>query len=291
MKLYFMLAFARKTSPPNPVLSELFTILRKRGFEIEIGIAEDVVMQPERLTVEHDLYILKSHTALWLSLAGILHSQGACLLNPYPACLATYNKIVSARLMHAADVPIPRSWVTGDLNLLCQIADTHPLLIKPYIGGRGVGIQIVHNARELAAVPSPQQPVLVQEYLSNSHQEIKVYVIGQEVFGIRKIVTGGETVYLTTAISDEVRTIALQCGQVFGLGLYGLDVIECAKGPVVIDVNYFPSYKGVPNAAPLIARYIEEYADARYAELVPSDDATVAYQYGATSLVADQSAG
>jgi ribosomal protein S6--L-glutamate ligase len=53
-----------------------------------------------------------------------------------------------------------------------------------------------------------------------------------------------------------VQEIALRCGRIFGLGLYGLDVIEGPTGPVVIDLNYFPSYKGMPDAAALLARYI-----------------------------------
>jgi hypothetical protein len=37
-------------------------------------------------------------------------------------------------------------------------------------------------------------------------------------------------------------------------------------------VNYFPGYKGVPGAAPLIADYIEDYAHGRERlELPPLD--------------------
>lgn len=34
----------------------------------------------------------------------------------------------------------------------------------------------------------------------------------------------------------EVREIARRCGQVFGLGLYGLDMIEGPSGPVVVEL-------------------------------------------------------
>jgi hypothetical protein len=42
-----------------------------------------------------------------------------------------------------------------------------------------------------------------------------------------------------------------------------LDVIESPQGPYVVDVNYFPGYKGVPNAAAMIADYIDGYAQGR----------------------------
>jgi ribosomal protein S6--L-glutamate ligase len=253
MNLYFMLAFSR-SKEPNPVLVELFERLRARGYHVEIGVGSELLLEHAQLAREHDLYILKSHTALWLSLAGILHCQGARMVNPYPSCVAAHDKIAAQRQLEAAGVPVPRSWVTGDLQLLRPLAEERALIVKPYIGGRGVGVVLATNPRELAAIPTPQQPMLIQEYVPGD--ELKVSVIGETVAGIRKVETADGTVRVPCPISDAVRAIALRCGEVFGLGLYGLDVIEGPRGPVVIDLNYFPSYKGVPGAAALLADYI-----------------------------------
>lgn len=258
MKIYFMLAFTRTTLNPNPVLVELFERLRQQGCEVELGVADEMVMDPAQFTVRHDLYVLKSHTALWLSLAGILHSQGARILNPYQACLSAHDKIIAERRLEAAGIPTPASWVTGDLNLLSSLADERPLMVKPYIGGRGAGVVRVDGANALAALEPPQQPVLIQECIPGD--ELKVSVIGDVVDAVRKVETASGSVRIPCPVSDEVREIALRCGQVFGLKLYGLDVIEGPNGPVVIDLNYFPSYKGVPHAAALLADYIIAYA-------------------------------
>ncbi len=79
-------------------------------------------------------------------------------------------------------------------------------------------------------------------------------------------------------VTDEIRDIAIRCGEALGLGLYGMDVIESPDGPVVVDVNYFPGYKGVPGAAAHIADYIEGYAEG-HVQLVPggrrSDEAVL----------------
>src|SRR5919204_3717768 len=132
MRLYFLLV--RRVPPePSPVLVEVFSLLRRRGFEVESGIAEEVLQRPDQLTPIHDLYVLKSHTELSLSLAGILHTQGARLLNPYPSCAVTQNKIVTSQRLRAAGIPIPRSWVTGDLMRLAPIAGAMRLIIKPYL--------------------------------------------------------------------------------------------------------------------------------------------------------------
>jgi ribosomal protein S6--L-glutamate ligase len=268
-RLYFMLAF-RNARLPNPVLVAVFDMLKARGFHVDIGIAEEMVLRPEELSVRHDLYILKSHTDLWLSLAGVLHQQGARLLNPYLPCVAAQNKIMTARRLHAAGVPIPRSWVTGNLNLLNGVVTSQmSLVMKPFDGRRGNGVHIVNEPGELALVPLPRRPVLVQEFVPGRAGELKVAVVGSQVFASR-INTDGhgrQTQRVPCPVSPEVRRIALRCGEVSGLSLYGLDMIEGIGGPVVIDLNYFPSYKGLPDAAPAIADHIESYVDADFPRL------------------------
>jgi hypothetical protein len=272
MHIYFLLAFRRVARAPNPVLVEVFDRLRQGGFQVELGFAEELLLESDGRAPAHDLYVLKSHGELWLSLAGILHSQGARLLNPYPACMATLNKIVALWRLRAAGIPAPRSWVTGDLLHLRDLAAEHPLILKPYDGMRANGIAVVQTPGELGALPVPERPLLVQEYIPGNGEDLKVYVIGSDVLALRKPspLAGLRCIGRPHPVSDEVRSIALRCGQVFGLGLYGLDVLEGPDGPVVIDLNYFPSYIGVPNAAPLIAGFIGDYARGLLPELAPS---------------------
>jgi ribosomal protein S6--L-glutamate ligase len=264
MKLYFMVV--RRVPPvPSPVLLEAYEILRGRGYEVAESIAEEALVRPDTLEVAADLYLLKSHTELSLSLAGALATQGARLLNPYASCALTQNKIIVSRLLRAAGVPAPRSWVTGDLGLARQLLEETPLIVKPYMGHRGAGINLVRDPGELDRVPPPQDPVIIQEYIPGKGEDLKIYVVGDQVFGVQKPFS--ETSFAVPGrpvpVSEEVRRIALRCGEVCGLGLYGLDIIESPRGPFVVDVNYFPGYKGVPDVAPLIADYIDGYARGR----------------------------
>jgi ribosomal protein S6--L-glutamate ligase len=264
MRLYFILA--RRVPPvPSPVLVEAFDILKRRGFEIESVIPEEMVVRPDRLSVEYDLYVLKSHTELALSLAGVLAAQGARLLNPYESCLATQDKIVASRRLRAAGVPTPRAWVTGDLSLLEPIVVERPLVVKPYRGHRGADVTLVRSAADLAALAHVTVPMLVQEHVDGDGEDLKLYVVGRQVFAVRKPFS---PVSFTRPgrpceVGSELREIARSCGRALGLGLYGLDLIEGPDGPVVVDVNTFPGYKGVPDVAPLIADYIEDYVLGR----------------------------
>jgi ribosomal protein S6--L-glutamate ligase len=257
----------RRVPPvPSPVLVEAYDILRQRGYEVDEGIAEEMLLRPDLMTVSHDLYILKSHTELSLSLAGIFYCQGARLLNPYPSCALTQNKIVVSRLLQMADVPAPRSWVTGDLALLRELAEETQLIIKPHLGHRGAGIHMVRNPDDLEKIPQPQSPIIIQEFIEGTGEDLKIYVVGGEVFGVSKPFSESSFTVpgRPVPISEEIRQLSLRVGQICGLGLYGLDIIESPRGPFVVDVNFFPGYKGVPDVAPLIADYIDGYAKGRF---------------------------
>jgi ribosomal protein S6--L-glutamate ligase len=266
MRLYFILA--RRVPPvPSPVLVEVFDILARRGFEVDSGIPEEAITRPDRLSPEHDLYALKSHTELSLSLAGVLAAQGARLLNPYESCLATQDKIVASRRLRAAGVPAPRTWVTGELERLAPVVAERPLVVKPYRGHRGMDVTVVRSAADLAALGRPALPMIVQEYIEGSGEDLKVYVVGRHVFAVRKPFspTSFTRPGRPCEVDAHLEAVARACGRALGLGLYGLDLIEGPDGPVVVDVNTFPGYKGVPDVAPLIAEYIEGYALGRYA--------------------------
>jgi ribosomal protein S6--L-glutamate ligase len=258
-----LLLAARRVPPvPSPVLVDVARRLRRRGHDVDAVIVEEAVNVPERLPIEHDLYLVKSHTELTLSLAGVLHARGALTLNPYPACAIVQDKITAAARLAAAGVPVPRSWTTGDLRLLAPLVDTWPVVVKPHRGHRGAGVVVVPDPKTMAALPPPAGPMLVQEHVPGCGEDLKVYVVGEDVFAVRKPFSADSFTRpgRLVPVTPEVRETALRCGAAFGLGLYGLDVIEGPDGPIVVDLNYFPGYKGVPDVAALLADYIDEFA-------------------------------
>jgi ribosomal protein S6--L-glutamate ligase len=119
--------------------------------------------------------------------------------------------------------------------------------------------------------------LIIQEFIEGTGEDLKIYVVGEQVFAVSKPFSESSFTVpgRPVPVSEEIRQIALRCGQVCGLGLYGLDIIESARGPFVVDVNYFPGYKGVPDVAPIIADYIDGYARGRYS-LNPPGVAAVA---------------
>jgi ribosomal protein S6--L-glutamate ligase len=239
-------------------------ILKRHGFAVAIDHCDKMLFSPDRVTIAHDLYVLKV-SELTMSLAGMLHAGGARLLNPYLSCVATQNKIVASRMLSAAGVAAPSCWVTADLARLPAVARERPLVIKPYLGRRGIGVRVVPSSRELRKFPVPERPVLVQEYVEGTGYDLKLYVVMDEVFATRRPTLGdaARPVGEPCPVSPELAELARRCGRALGLGLYGVDVIESPTGPQVVDVNAFPSYRDIQGVAPLVASYIEAYAAGR----------------------------
>ena len=255
-KIYFMLAYARKKAH-RPLLEQVIENLKADGFDVSTGVAESLSLMPEKINVDADLYILKSHSSFWLNIAAVMDSKGARILNSYPACVDTNNKIRTASRLSAAGVPIPCSWVTGDLTRILETANGNQFLLKPNFGRWGNGIRVVNQREELLTMQI-SDGMFVQELITPVEEEFKLYVIGGRVFGIRKHADTDvrEPVPVEPILEDTAR----RCGVALGLEIYGVDVLISKSGPVVVDVNYFPSFKGVPGVARPLTDHIREYA-------------------------------
>jgi ribosomal protein S6--L-glutamate ligase len=255
----------RRTPPGlGPVLTEVYERLQAQGAAIDDHIPEDRLLSCEELVVTHDLYVLKSHTELALSTAGTLCALGARLLNPHRSHLLTQDKITSTRLLSDARVPVPRSWVTEDYGLLVPLLKGGPLIAKPHRGHLGKGVRILRSSKDLEDLSPTEGPFLFQHYLETDSEDVKTYVVGRRAFAVSKRFSANSYRLHGRPIELDARTreIVLKCGEVLGLHLYGVDLVRTERGPCVVDVNYFPGYKGVPGAAKLIADYVYRYAVA-----------------------------
>ena len=261
MKVCFLL---ERGSPPrrNPILAEVFARLERGGIAVTARYPEEELLRLDTLAVEADLYLLKSDGELALSLATALEALGARVLNGCCASARAKDKVLAALTLLRAGLPAPRSLVAAHVAQLAAEVAKGPLLLKPHRGYHGVGVRVVDTPATLPPSDAYPDLVLAQDYLAGACTDLKVFVIGAEVFGVRKafgpdsFLRAGEPVPLSAA----VERIARRCGEAFGLELYGLDLAEDDTGLYVVDVNYFPGYRGVPDAAARLARYIVSVA-------------------------------
>lgn len=249
---------------PSPVVHRVQQLLTEAGHEVTGWIPEDRLLRTDTVPDEADVYILKSHTELALSYAGALDAQGTAVFNPFRACLLAQDKVSASRRMRELGVPTPDTWLVDDPPLAAPLLEEGPLIVKPHRGHRGIGVVLVATEAELEQVPRAAVPLIAQRHVPGPGHDLKVYVAGPQVWAVRK--TFDEASFTRAGdpvpVSDEVRDIAARVRFGFGLELFGVDVIESPTGPQVVDVNYFPGYKGCPDPAPAIAAATLAWLDA-----------------------------
>jgi len=217
-----------------------------------------------KVSIEHDLYVLRHTSGLSLSLAGALHELGAVMVNPYPVSAALRDKVIASRILQAAGVPTPDTYLASHPDQLLPLLDSGPLVIKPYQGSGGHHVRIVRTGAELAGTDCGREPVFAQRYHNNDGRDRKIYAIGGQLFGVKKVFprrTEEEKQGELFMLSPELREITLQCGRAFGIDLYGVDIIESEGTPYVVDMCSIPGFKGVPDAPRLLAQYFYAAAE------------------------------
>jgi len=243
----------------SPIMPEVFERLRARGATVEARYPEEELVDLARLEPAHDLTVLKSGSDLALSLAGVLAGCGATVLNPYPVAAALRDKILATRRLQAAGVPVPETWVTADAGSLAPLLAAGPLVVKPYRGSQGRGVRVVREASELAGERGEGNLVFAQRYHEPEGVDRKIYCIGGEVFGVLRNWpprSYEEKLGEPFAVTPELQAIVARCGEAFGIDLFGVDVVMSEGRPWVVDMQAFPGFKGVPDAARRLSDYL-----------------------------------
>lgn len=256
----------------SPIMPEVARLLSERGVDVDRLYPDEEAADLGRVRVQHDLYVLKSGTETALSLAGALDACGASILNPYPVAAACRDKVVTTQLLRAGGVPLPDSSVAARAEQLEPLLEQGPLVVKPSRGSQGRGVRIVRTAAELAEVEAGGPPLLAQRYMEPKGRDRKLYRIGERVFGVKRswpARTYEDKLGEPFAVSEELREIVWRCGTALGIDLYGVDVIESDR-PYVVDMSSFPGFKGVPDAAALLAEYIYEAGRRALEGVAPS---------------------
>lgn len=258
MKIGILMMEHGKTGQQS-VMPEVVRTLVDWGVGVDLIYPERDLISVADIRVEHDLYVLKASSNLAMSMAATLHALGAAVLNPYPVAAVLRDKIVTERLLRRAGVPTPDTFVADRAEHLAPLLAGGPLVLKPYRGSRGRGVRVVWDADELDDVLAHDGPLFAQRYHRPQGLDRKIYCIGNQIFGVERVwpaLTYEQKVGRPFTITPRLRDIALRCEAAFGVDLMGLDVVFSGDQPYVVDVNSFPGFKGVPDAALRLADYI-----------------------------------
>ncbi|PZP13750.1 MAG: hypothetical protein DI611_14045 [Brachybacterium faecium] len=252
--------------PPKPgtLLAEVTEDLAAHGMPATLHLPHDQALDPAQLDGA-DLVVHRGlHTSVAPLLAAI-HDRDTPMCNPWPADQLLRDRRPWHAELERAGVPVPPSVTVEAWAEVRQTAGTEHVVAKALAGpGRGATV-VAGNSATLPADPPFLGPFLVEPRLATDGTDRKLYVAGDQVRGLLKPSTleHPHTTSGTPFRPDAALTeLALETARVVGGHLLGVDVIATPNGPVVVDVNGFPGFRGVEDAPALVAAHIREHAGA-----------------------------
>ncbi len=165
------------------------------------------------------------------------------------------DKLLACTRLHLAGVPLPATRCVADWAGVRALADQGPVVVKPRFGTGGSGVLVLDGAAPEA--PVGPGPWLVQERVPGDGLDRKLYVIGERVHGVLRSWPAPEDRSGTPfPVPRGLSRVARAAADALDLSTCGVDVVVSPTGPVVVDVNPFPGFKGVPGAAELLAAHL-----------------------------------
>lgn len=177
-----------------------------------------------------------------------------------------------------------------------------PVVIKLLEGTQGIGVILAPDNKVAEAIietlQSTSQNVLIQSFVKESKgRDIRALVVGDRVVAamrrtaqgdeFRSNVHRGGSVEKVT-LNPDYELAAVRSAQIMGLRVAGVDMLEGADGPLVMEVNSSPGLEGIEAATKLdVAGAIIDYIGNQVAfpEIDVRQRLTVSTGYGVAELV------
>lgn len=195
------------------------------------------------------------------------------------ALVRSRDKLRSLQILARAGLGLPKTAFTNyskNVKEIIKHVGGAPLVIKVLEGTQGVGVVLAenNNAAEsvLEAFNGLKARVIVQEFIKEAGgADIRAFVVDGVVVGamkrqgkegeFRSNLHRGGSAELWQLSEDEENT-ALKAVRSLGLGVAGVDMLQSAKGPLIMEVNSSPGLEGIEAATEIdiakkIIRYVE----------------------------------
>jgi len=232
----------------------LAVALRAAGVQVRISVTEDIDVDlcTGDWCAGFDVIAARGRSARLVAMLRAAEAYDIPVVNSPGAIESVHDKAGMAAILAVAAIPTPRAWMGSPKQLSGRTDLRFPLVLKPTHGDNARGLRVVRSRAELAAVDWPTAEALAQELHRGDAHDLKLYVAGPTVWAVRRAspVTDDGSVRPVgpgrrVATTPELRSLARTCARLFGLSLCGIDCVMTPAGPVVIEVNDFPNYRGI----------------------------------------------
>lgn len=207
--------------------------------------------------------------------------MGVFCLNSSQAISVSRDKLRSVQILSRHRVGIPRTSFVRKKSAILSAIDRMggpPIIIKLLEGTQGIGVILADTHKVAEAIIETlqdvaKQNVLLQQFIKESRgRDIRAFVIGGRVVAaMRRVAPGDEfrsNVHRggrpeAVTLEPEYERTAIHAAQILGLRVAGVDMLEGADGPKLMEVNSSPGLEGIERAtgvdvAGAIVEHIEE---------------------------------
>lgn len=200
-------------------------------------------------------------------------------LNTSQSIMLSRDKLATHQVLAANHINVPNTLSVRDPSQLASALDQVglPLVIKLHTGTQGNGVMVAESEASATAMVHTLwglgQEVMIQEYIAEARgKDVRVFVVGDRIVGaMRRSAADGEfraNIHLGASaesidVSEDIAEVALTTSKTLGLDIAGIDIIESARGPLVLEANSSPGLQGIEAATGLdIARTIIKHGEA-----------------------------
>jgi ribosomal protein S6--L-glutamate ligase len=219
----------------------------------------------------YDAYVLKTvSNGPGLSILEAAAAAGHVTINPAPSIRLVRDKVIAAAILRRHGIPHPLTYFATHVDLVaCVPRELYPIVVKPSNGSGNADVHRVESADELARLDTRHLPpttfFIAQPYAENPGRDLKLYATGDDIFATVQpspLHPAVSEVPRLVTLPSELRGLVAQIGRIFGLEVFGVDIVESPEGWVVVDVNDFPSFHMVPDASGALAETVLRLAAA-----------------------------
>lgn len=191
-----------------------------------------------------------------------LQRLGMIIINPPLSIERSVDKYHTLALLEEQGLPIPQTVVTENheeaLKAFHELGGD--VVIKPLFGSRGIGSTRISDPdvaeRLFRAITFYHGVLYLQRFIPHGMSDVRAFVVGQRVIAAMhrvasnwktNISLGAKPVALTP--NEEVERLAVKAAEVVGCKIAGVDLLESEDGPVVIELNSQPGWRGLQSVA------------------------------------------
>ncbi len=193
-----------------------------------------------------------------------LQRRGMTIINPPLAIERSVDKYHTLALLEECGLPVPRTITTESheeaLKAFHELGGD--IVLKPLFGSRGIGSTRITDpdvaTRLFRAIAFYHGVLYLQEFVPHGFSDIRAFVIDKHVVAaMRRTAQNWKTnVSLGAKPSilnpkKEIEDLAIKAAEVIGCKVAGVDILESPKGPVVIELNSQPGWRGLQSVTKL----------------------------------------